>query len=149
MKYVQFYNLMTESFYDGFVVKEDATTYHTLDPICFEWLSSTQQLHLIDQFEAKKWDKDFFPYTEGKLSEKWSAIRNHSWLFDFPIHEENVKYTHFICNYFDWFRQNQKLSVHERINQAKSSTYYLLPEDIQLELANFIHQHYNDVSDSN
>lgn len=142
MKYVQFHNILTDSLYDGFIVNEDASYFWTLDPICFEWLSNTAQLHLIDSFDLKRWEKDYYSYIDGKLSENWSAIKNHAWLFDFPLHANNVKYTHSIANYFDWFRYNLHLSVPERINQAKSSTFHTLPLEIHEELAHFILRHF-------
>lgn len=147
LKYVKFYNIVTESMYDGFVTSEDENSFSTIDPICYEWLLYLDKLDWIEKIDPRNFDKEFFPYFEVKLSENWSFIRDKKWLFDFTVKEEYITKVHSIANFFELFALQPNAPLHAKINKAKERTSRFLSEEIQNELKDFIVEHYRNDPD--
>jgi hypothetical protein len=147
MKYVRFYNVITESMYDGFLVKEEDGKFYTIDPICYEWLSSINRLDLIEVFETRGWEREFFPYILTRLNENHTFVGEKKWLFEFPLREEHYPYIGYISNYFEWFTEKSDKPLFEKIQTAKERTTRFIPSHIHDQLSDFIIVHYKNDPD--
>lgn len=143
MKYIQFYNLYTESFWDGFLVSENEEYFYWIDPICYEWLVKTDNLKLMEFIEPRRFEKDYFSYFDKRLPENWSFVKGNDWFFDFPLTSNNLKHLLSISNFFEWVIGSPNEPFHQRIQTALSRTKFTLSPEIQDDLEEFFRKHPN------
>lgn len=147
MKYIKFYNIITESMYDGYLVKEEGKHYSTIDPICYEWLHKTGKWEWLDKLDPRSFDTEYFPYTEANPPKLGYFIRDYDWLFDFPVQEKHLPKLHSIANLFEWFVHTPQAPLHEKLTLCKSRTKYSLPSDITQDVCDFITDYYRNHPD--
>lgn len=135
-KYVKFYNIISESLYDGFLVKHEEGNFYTIDPICYEWLQYTGNWHWLDVLEPRKFEYAYFPYIETNAPKGF--IGTYAWLFEFPATDEHVKYLHNIANFFEWFALSKPMPLQEKLALCKSRTSYTLPSHVAQDVCEFI-----------
>ena len=147
MKYIKFYNVITESMYDGFLVEQDGKNYTTVDPICYEWIHQTGNWHWFEHLEARTWDTEFFSYQEATAPEMGHFIREYDWLFHFPVKDEYLNKIHSIANFFEWFAGTKQTPLQEKLALCKSRTKHVLSTELAQEICDFIVNHYRNHPD--
>lgn len=145
--YVKFHNMMTDSIYDGFLVKSIGDNFYTIDPICYEWLQHTGNWDWLDRLKPRKFEFSFFPYHTVPAPAKGHFIGAFSWLFDFPVKEHQIEYVHSIANFFEWFTSKEEESVYERLALCKSRTHHILPEEIAEDVSAYIRDYFRQNPD--
>lgn len=147
MKYIKFYNIITESLYDGFLVKQVGEKYETIDPICYEWVQQTGNWAWLDVLDTRKFDTEFFPYHEGAVPKDGQFIGEYTWLFDFPVKEKHVPKLHSIANFFEWFAGTKNMPLHAKLTLCIDRTKHVLSPDIAQDVCDFITDYYRSHPD--
>ena len=138
LNYIQFYNMMTDVMYDGFLVKTAGEHFYTIDPICYEWICYTGNTHWLDAFEPRKFEFSYFPYQVKLPPDYGHFIGSFEWLFDFPVSKQEERQIHSIANFFEWFVSTEKEPLQARLEQCKTNTRHILPEHIADKVCAYI-----------
>lgn len=139
-RYVKYWNPQTESFQDGFLIKEQGNHFYLAYPIQYLWYAYQENVHRIAEKDLLVLEKDYYPYTEMVFQNPYEGDE---WVFSFPY--ESYPHVSFqsIANFFEHFLYEKNRSFEERLEDALLKTRFFLSSDVSDHLSLFVTQHQN------
>lgn len=84
--------------FEGYFIKEDSENFYICNHFCYSWLDFIEKKEWVNLIQLSSFDKKLFKYHNCEIDKKVEE-----WVFEFPIHEENLKNFHMIADFFDFF----------------------------------------------
>lgn len=139
MKYFKFWNQFTESFHDGYFIKEDERYIYLCSPLFFEVLNKFSKINDVEDGLFYAYDKGDFLFLENNNPPKFEE-----WFFSFPYENLDVNHIFKACLFFEYFNyyKDAKNNITSSFEKTILDTRSVIPPDFLSQLVRFTFEHF-------
>lgn len=147
-KYIEFWNEMTLNYWDGYLIREDESSFYMVTPVCYEWLMKTNREEWLEEIFLSPFLHSFYCPLEIKQIPIFFT-EEYLWILEFPLVNEDKEHFHLIGNFFEHFRgcriHNSK-DLKQSLVHCISKVKKLIPEQILSRIITFVLQQYEKIN---
>lgn len=135
-QFVRYSDVYSEGNHFAYLLKEDDEFYYFIEPLSFELLKRTNQLHLLEQVKPFRYNKHWFSYSFA------DCPMIDEWILSFPFESADLEYLHAISYFFDTFQRYHDFPFIHRLEVCTRHKRYPITDQVMAKLVQFVGSHF-------